>query len=263
MSQIPSIAETPYNPVTWDFQLPPSVDAERLEVNVDRIKKITKVGYFLGHHIVGYQGEVTSVTPGIAGINQDGTAISSGVASVNKAPVSDSRIIDEYPGVPTIMRRYHRTTAVHKLNKSEIASRVVDRKRDSGVSSETAWAKELNSALAESIRDASSQHLLDRNKFPILNRIDATVVTLLGGNAVFDLVANSDTSFLIWFSATMGLRAAVDQGIRLLDNVESGLYGVPLGDKRNSLTFSIDYQIDRHLAVSALSRMGPLIRVAR
>lgn len=263
ITEIPSLDEAPDSLITWDFQLPPNVDAERVQINMDRIERISKIGYFLGHHVIGYQGEVSNVTPGFSGINPDGTAQASGVANSVKAPVNETSLIDEYPEAPFLMRRYHKTTAIHKLNKAEIVSRVVDRKRDKEVTSEVAWAEELNSAFAGSVRSASTQHLFDRSGNRFFTILDTAALMTMGSLATINLVVNNDVHTMASFGVIMGFRAIIDQGFKLFDRDVSDAYGIPLDNKRTSFTFSLINQADRHLAVSALSRVGPLIRAAK
>lgn len=255
ITEIPSTVDQPDAAITWDFALPPTVDAERIELNVSKIERIHKFGYFMSSHITSYQGDITQTTHGFSGINSDGTAIASRAISVTQAEKQKTSVNDEYPSDDKLMKEHGRTRAVINLNRPELAERVRDLKKTDGVSSETAWAHELNSSLNEGTREVSRSHLLNR-----ASRTDRLLDYFVHCNLV-PLALSGSRGGMIMVSFLVGIKilhVGLDSKLNMRDYDDH-----LMSERRWSLFSGSAHQADIYLALNGLSRLGKTIRVAK
>lgn len=149
-------------PLLWDLHVPPAVDAERLEVNMTMLKRYQRVGAISSSAVLEYQGETTQFTPGIAGINADGSAIATKSGVLNRAERSKGELFDDLNIPPRFSGEYGRPLMLHKINKAELASKISDEVREHGKTREQAWARQLDLGMRESFRKGGKEHLVLR-----------------------------------------------------------------------------------------------------
>lgn len=69
--------------------LPQGFDEERLEVNVNRVRQIAKIGGLGDVRVIGRTGEKTDDTPSVIGIDDNGTAMAGSRKYHRRQPVTD------------------------------------------------------------------------------------------------------------------------------------------------------------------------------
>jgi hypothetical protein len=134
------------------MDLPPHVDTDRLQINVTRLNALHKVGAMTAGYVVSYEGDVTETTPNIVGVNADGSAMAGKSGTTNKADKSQTAYTDIEPigligDAPMIMSMFSRPVMVHRINRPEAASDVVDIVRD-GKTSDEAWGGGTRQSIA-------------------------------------------------------------------------------------------------------------------
>ncbi|HVX23827.1 MAG TPA: hypothetical protein VG992_00580 [Candidatus Saccharimonadales bacterium] len=233
----------------WSFTLPPSVDADRIEVNIDRLQRLHRVGGMAASIVYDYQGERTEFTPGISGINSDGTALATRAGVTKKAEQTSTQKLDLFP--PGVISSCGQILAIHGINKAEKASMVSDRVREGEVP-EKVWANELDKSVRQSLRQAGKEHLIARPRRPL----QALYASILLMNAV-NAVEGYELSTLVY----AGVWASV-VGLESMRN--KAVFGNTLLDHRRwSMSFYSDYQIDRYVALNAMTRVPRLIRARK
>lgn len=259
ISELPGHQEADENArVTWDFELPPTVDAERLVLNTRMLGRIQNAAAFSTSHVVSYQGETTQYTPGINGINSDGTAQASMTGQLKKAPKTHTHIHDELAPGPyseRLMHQYFKTATINGLNKAELASTVADG-RDTNKSREARWADAIDDALSQSLRESAKEHLLKRQSARS-NLLD----TAFYGMSIFSLI-DSTIDHDVTFPAIMA--GTIGSIITMQELFMKHVTGQSLSrDRRWSLAFLSDAQPDRYALASALTRAGTLIQARK
>lgn len=241
--------ELAYNlQLQWDLQMPPSLDVDRIVVNVDRLHRVQKLGGIGMSIVTGYQGERTEYTPGISGMNMDGTAIASKAGTLKAAEEFKSRSfkIDDRMRAP-----YDSAVAVHEVNKAALADTISDKMMGSK-DREKVWATELDSVLRRSLRAESKKILVSQ----------ATIAeAIFGGNSVFyplyDIAVGSYVGEAV-SSSCYGLILAMDSYYNYKK------YGSSmLSQRRWSLSLFGEFQPDRYVVASAVSRIPGLISVRK
>lgn len=258
MSKLMSISElserervTPDLPMVWDFQLPPHVDAERLQINVSRLRLLHRIGAFAASLVTSYNGEVSEYTPGITGINADGSALvgKAGVAKKSdKSKGAYADIADEYCN-----ENFGTTVAVHQLNKPELASQVADRKQASEISEEKAWANQLDEALRHSMRQSARDHLTRRNY--------AGLRAVGYWNGVYGVLGTIGAIAEVRPTIGLGVYAFL-QTVPELERAARIKFFNENPNRRFSLFPSI-VQPDRYAAVNGLARVSGLVRAQK
>lgn len=251
LANIPGQYEDDQAAFTWDFDLPPSVDTERIELNVLKIKQIQKIAHFSSSHVIGYQGETTQITPGINGINNNGTATASRSISVIKAQTQKSNLEDEFNDA-RFMLSHGTTETTHRLNKAEIVARVVDLKSQKGIDSNHAWAKELNTVLNDSIRSAAKAHLLRGNKPRRM------LSYLMYGQGIGYTAIEQDPAHIGFVLGLKTMFTGLDIAWTKFHYGETMLQ-----ERRWTLDLYDASQPEKYFAVNALSRIGNTIRLAK
>jgi hypothetical protein len=262
LSELPSFAEYERTdedtPLSWDFDLPSSVDSERIVVNTSHLTRLQKIAAFSANHVFSYQGRVTEYDAAIDGINPNGTALlARRLLRTVKPEPSKEKLIDAHENLE-IMLASHTTQVMSTLNKSEMVRVVSDIRQRTDKSAEEAWATVLDDHLQQSIRKAAYKHLLDRteakgkvtevfpyvsiaflmNNLHILNEQDLSETLIQGGGA------------MIGFSLLM-------RGMNLLSS--KGNHGNSFF-KEQRWSFFTFMQPERYVALDALTRVAPLIK---
>ena len=242
--------------LSWDFELPSSVDAERVVVDYDNLAKIQRAASFRSSHVYSYQGETTQYTPSISGASSDGTATAGSTAHITIAETQQSELLDDHPHDRKIMQNYGQTRTLHALNKAEIASDISDIRRRKDISREEAWAKVLNASLGESLRDTSKQHLMDRGH----TILKAAYVGVYGYNGA-NIAMNDFEPIAVTSTAVgMAIVGAAVVGFESMKNVSE--HGESLLSERrlSMLAYIGDFQPEKYIATNALTRALPVIR---
>src|SRR5665647_842313 len=149
--------------LVWGLNVPASVDAERLVINMAALQRYQRVGAIGSSVVLEYQGEQTEFTPGVSGINADGSAIATSAGTIKKADKSKSDVIDPI-GIPQYAaQEFGKPVILHYLNKAEMAQNISDIVRNRGQSHEEAWASQIDVSLRDSFRKSGREHLVGRD----------------------------------------------------------------------------------------------------
>jgi hypothetical protein len=238
--------------IFWGMRMPAHLDLEKIQIRTDRLNLIHKVGAFAASSIHEYQGDTTQ-SNSIAGINPDGSAVA-GATVTKKQQKSKSQLLQ-----PPIFEHklaamhYGKPTVMHIINRPELVQNVISHK-EKGNSDEQAWARELDSAIRGSFRNAGKAHLKDR-----IGAFRKTASYYMAGVLPYDLAKTMETGEpSIYPAAYLGL-------LSLNAVVDSYLYkrytGDPQLDQRR-WSLMLQNQADRYVALAGLSRIPGLIRVA-
>lgn len=262
VSELPTIEQVDFSsrenrpPMTWNFELPPSLDTERISVDMRYLGLVHKIGALSTTSVFSEQGDTSTFDYQINGINFDGTATMSGkevrtkIAEKQRNAIGDA----DNPLVRHILKDYGKTTTSHILNKSELARLVSDERYKTQQPSEKLWANQLDESLQASIRGAARKHLLGR-----ATGVDYAAEAIQWGvilgltlphfaNGPAEGVANLIDFTVINRGTILGLNSLRNK--KLTGNTM-------LGERRFSL-FS-EMQPDRYIALDALTRVGRLV----
>lgn len=242
---------TPETPVRWNFSLPPSIDAERITLNISRLNTLHRIGGVAGSVIYDYQGERTEYTPGITGINADGTAAATTAGAVHKAEETDTNLLELFP--PFIQRQYGKVIAAYGLNKAEMVSTISDAVRSGKTDREQIWAQQLDKTLRTSVRKAGRENLITRNPL-FIKALDTFWLT--SGISVYatDILSQHVNPW----DAAFPFAWSVNLGVQLLTNrLQTG--DTLIKERRWSMAPN-GFQPDRYIALSALSRYHGLVK---
>lgn len=261
VSQLPGLAE--FDPeihnVSWDFTLPPSVDIERVCIDMKALNRTQKISALSSNHIREYVGDRSEYDIAIAGINSDGTAIAGKAKLSKKAETDQSVLLDDITGEfgSSVMQNYFKARAIHKLNKTEIASRVLDGIRDRGMLREKAWTFELNNALVKSVNDSARNNLMKRSSksHKLLSAAGLTPGVLFITQDI--LLGRPEAAALV--GVALGIAGVFVVSMDSLANKMA--YGESLlSERRWSVLPVSGWQPDRYVATLALNSINPLIR---
>lgn len=259
LAELPCLHEMQENaPIAWDFDLPSTVDAERLVINNRQLKRILKVAEFRAVHVSGYQGETSSFTPGISDVDAHGVATAATTGYMQQAKTNQASMLDDYPVGEygeALMQNHGKTIAIAKLNKAELASKVVDEKRERQVSSDKAWARHLNTALNESLRSTAREHLTGRGNDRFSKYFNRVYHVFLGSNIAIDVATAQPSTLAALYLGLGSVGVAADEWVMRREEGAS-----MLGERRWSLLLLGSEQWDRYFATQALTRTAPLIK---
>ena len=234
----------------WDFNLPSNVDSERIVVNGKALRRLQRVGAVSCSIIREYQGEVSTFTPGINGMQADGTALATKAGHAEKKPLGEAKTAID----PSISKLIHgtngRAVLIQSFNKPELASQVSDRVHTGSKTREQAWTERLNTAFEMTFRSGAREMLINQENKPL---------RYLG----YYLYSNIPI---------LGIESFVNQEVNYYPAMLSGVYGIEflrqalkartvnesVTQNRRWSAFPYDYQPDRYLAVNALSRLYPV-----
>jgi hypothetical protein len=223
--------------VSWDFTLPPSVDPERLVMNLHAFQRIQSVAAFASSHIV-------QSVYGHSDLGYDNEQ--------EPAVLSDPESPDKLP-----MKMYFKTVTTHELDKPEIAAGVVRTiEMIPHVSRELAWAYQLNKALRHSVNDAAYRHLVSRET-PGKRMLHTLIAVPMAMS--FEVSARiGDMSLAGEWAALYGGAYAALIGIdSTFMKRRSGEFH--FSDRRWSVNPFGTWQPDRYMAVAVMSTVHPLI----
>lgn len=245
-------------PVIWDFGLPPTVDTARLQLNLSALRRLHVVGALSSSVICAYQGETTSFTPGVSGVNSNGTAIASSAGTLLKAEKSKSDLIELVPIPPMFAGQVGKPIAVHRINKAEMAQNISQAIRETHKSKEEAWAEGLSDSLHHSFRNLGKQHLL-HHTHRAGRYVDYALYGVLGF-AFFNHISQGNPSLsgelytpASWL-ALQSMRTIMDASLL------KKMTGYSRIDEKRWSLFAWGHQADRYLALSALNSTTSLIK---
>jgi hypothetical protein len=264
LSELPSFAEYERTeeaiPLSWDFDLPSSVDTERIEINMAQLGRLQKVAAFSANHVFSFQGEVTEYHPIIQGMNIDGTAIlARRLLRTSKPEPSKVELVDPHPDYG-VMASSFSTDATHRLNKSEIVRVVSDIRNRTEKSNEQVWAEVLDDHLQDSIRDAARLHLLSRQHWTT-RMIEVMPLVGLSLISAIRVAEGRDPSeeFLENAAILSGMHILALSAMSVARKIG---YGETFLSERRWSAFMY-MQPDRYLALDALTRAIPLVKVRK
>lgn len=242
-------------PLIWGLPLPAHLDTERIQVNIDRIARLHRVGAFSASIVSDYQGD-TSESHSVAGINFDGSAVAGKSKNIKKAENTNSAMIDSQIIKAMKMEQdYGRSIAHHKLNRPELVQNVIDAKHR-GKSDEVAWAECLDGVLRESYRNAGRQHLIGRASVP-KKFWNYFYTSWAMSCTALDASQAKPSAILAVYSTLYGLNLGCDLVAM------KKLYGQNIiKDRRWSVCIS-DVQPDRYIALNSLSRVSGLVTAVK
>lgn len=244
---------------SWDFSLPPTIDEDRIVLDGTALARLQKIGAIRSSHVLDYQGGVTQYDIGVSDINPDGSALATKSKVAKQADKSESAIRDDLHGgyAAVVMNDYFKTRTIHRLNKDELSSVVVDYRQEHKVTREEAWAKVLNVTLRESFDKTAYEHLIRRKAKP-WRGIDTALIGLNAYSLAENTLAHDASGVALTASVLGGCYGLVVAGSALGNKHEFG--ETLLSERRWSLNPWGGWQPDRYLAIKGLSRMTPVIR---
>lgn len=259
VTELPTFDQFDFNDHTlsWNFKFPEVVDAERIVVNTGLLRTIQRIGSIGSSHVYEYNGDTTQVSLGVNGVDQQGTATASRALTVKKAETQKSSVVDDLP-IKDLMKDYFKAHSVHRVNKSEVLSNVVDKIRESGgkASREELWANEIDTAFRASMRESLIVHLM--NRIDLRRQAFYSMVYASNASSILSSAMIGDMSISGVAMTTTTATAALFVGADTLMNKK--LYGQTfLADRRWSLAFFGGWQPDRYLAATALLYTSPLV----
>lgn len=233
--------------------MPPSVDAARLRLNMDALKRYHRVGAMSSGIVLEYQGDTTDFTPDVSGINADGSAIASRAGVLKKADKSKPAVIDPLDIPRYASREFGKPVVVHRLNKPEMAQNISDGVCNRGQTREEAWAQQIDASLRDSFRRAGRKHLKRRADLLAAN-VDYVICGAVGAFMAADAASGHvPISGALAWAGGQGVITGVQAAWLKRDTGSTHL-----SEKRWSLLFS-QHQPDRYLALKGLSRVYPLV----
>ncbi len=247
--------ENPAHNISWDFRLPPSIDDGRLLLDTKKLNLIHRVAAFSSTHVEeDFKGPTSNDKSSLV-LYSDGTAALA--KATTRDETSMTILLDDGPSFFTMMD-YFTTRPVHFLNKTAIASNVVDRLRENNnITREEAWVYTLDEALRGSVNDAAKLHLTQRET-PLMHNIDTGILSFYGLLLTKDILMQNPTGLGLDFMllSTIYLFQITASAI-----VNNRYYGKTLlSERRWSLNPMSHAQPDRYLATVALNSVSPLIR---
>ena len=238
-------------PLIWDFELPPHIDQEKIVVNMAAVRRLHVVGAFTASIVRSYEGETTQFTPGITGINPDGSAIASKTGVTKKAKPHDSDLFDPLDIPPSLAQQYGKPFVFHKLNRPDAADQAVDAIRE-GTDQHVAWANALNKSLKTSYSEMGKKHLTGRadNFWKVFDGV--VTLSLLAG------IISGDSLDLGIYLGFKGINLGIQS------SVLKRHYGNPLLDqRRHSLSYMGQFQPDRNLLLNTVLATSKVIKAKK
>jgi hypothetical protein len=223
--------------VDWRLKLPDYVPADEVGVNLRAVSRGARLAGY-GHLVIrGEDMGVTKTTPGVDGINSDGSASLSGSGTLTTPEtVKSSALTGKELGCEDTMDAYHWRTGGISINTEAMADKL-SRMKNGSLRSKVAWSKELNGAIRRGMNEAAVEGLIRKSS---AQGFAYTGFFFLGGemtDALYDNLTVQDT--VINYALASGffaVRAAV---------------GGHFKDRRLSLLPA--YQVDRLLVARGLS----------
>jgi hypothetical protein len=236
-------------PLLWNVSLPPTLDQDKILLDVDRLNLLHKIGCVAGSEVSTYDGERTTYSANIVDINTDGSAVAGKVSVAKKAETSKGSVFDADFDTPPI-GMYGLSIARLQLNKPEIVSKVADRKQSQSLDREQAWTIELNKAIRGSLNESVRKKLIKRSAASLIE------IGYLGGIVTTSvLTANTAmlmSNYFIYEATTIGALSAISKFLCGRTNL----------DKKTWSLFAYSHP-DRYLAFTTLNASSRLLKVAK
>jgi hypothetical protein len=237
---VPELGDLEESRLIWRVNLPDYAPAENILVNVDRINKLAWLGGMESLRVSSYDGNTTQVSAEIGGIDNNGTA-----TAVMKGAVAKAKTFEvDNAAQSASLQRYGWSKNRVNLNIPEIDERVA---RSTNLRDPNEWSKQLNKALKPAIRESSWQSLIQQSSSKM------TIPLAVGINTPFYELLKVFGS-QIQFNA-LGIYAL---SAFVMSPLLGHRYGIPVREQKHTLVPG--FPIDRYLAVSAFSRVNPLIK---
>ncbi len=256
------LAEFRGDNLAWALAVPEYVPQDEVLVNVGRLGRIARLGG-TGHlRVQSEAGELTSYSTSVSSVDEGGSATASGSATILK-----SDLIDANSTVDDMTERsyeYQWADSTLTINTSELSDRIIKEDRFSGkVRDPKEWSYYIDQALRKGLRQTAKQNLVDNvpgtcvltNAFVF--SFTFGLVSILPGSSergdypVADFM-NGSLGKLIALGATFPLSNA------LFEKFRNGL-----SFKERRWSFVPAYQLDRLLAVNALTRATKIVKAGR
>jgi len=229
------------------LNLPEYVDQDRLGVNLRGIYNMCKMGGIETIRVIGsMDGEVSTYTPTIVGINPDGAGIAGKAGlktKVSTFSTSHPEIMDTLPGC------YSWIDLSLDVNLREIHGRITDGK-NKNLRNVSNWTPYIDKALRSGISKEGARHLIK----DISPSQKLTFPTFMSTFAIIDLAATGFVPNSMTLPHILESFAIYGIGSQLLGHV---LYHP--GSKIR-LSFFYGPQVDRALALKIMSKTGTLIK---
>lgn len=262
LSVLPKLHE--YDPdsalpnMSWNIDLPASLDTDRIVVNARHLRHIQKIASFDANHVFSFDGKQAEYDHSISGVNLDGTAMIGFSKKLTPAE-KDKNSLYDFDRNNSLMRHYFKTTPLHTLNKPALVDSVVGhRNRKDQITSEEAWALELDRHLQTDIRVAAYKHLIDRATQ--INRI----LDVVFATQVIDLmtigVMTNNTADLI---GSVGIYCSMNACLLGIDSIHNKQSEDNTWIKYRRWSLFGHMQPDRYIATVALTHVNDLIQYRR
>ncbi len=256
VAELPSIYEVDPDqilrreiPLMWDLSLPAHIDPERIEVNIERLRRIHKVGAFSASSVAEYYGQTDDVHS-VGSVNEDGSITASKSRQLRKADPSKSINIDLID-FGSNSSNYGYPLARHILNREQVVDDVIDLKQKNK-SDEKAWAQVLDSSIRNSLMINAHKNLVGRSS--ALASLYWSAYTPYCGVATSVSAIEGRLSLIpVIYATVFALHTGIDT------KVMSKVNGHSFIEQRRWSAFVSDMQIDRYVGTCALAKTQKLI----
>lgn len=207
---------------------------------------------------------------GITGVTADGSATGAGAAHADE-PKTSSHKFEDGPITHEYFKHFSWPILNIEVNKSEIASRVADR-RDGKTAPEALWADELDSSIKKSLTDASREQLLKYGNFcktmtalQLVNIVEGVVDVCIDPTQIPSIVFGTTLSIAALLIPITQLEILLNaanmqkHGVSLQGMSPLAIAKRALRDKRWSM-FPTYQQPDRFLLAKAALSSGSVVR---
>jgi hypothetical protein len=237
----------------WHVSLPEYVPLERIGVNVKRIKYLSHLAGLRHLSIGSASGEVTTEYMAPSSIDEQGSATAGATVAQTKPDLINSALGNDKSMPWKEDSAYFWGDAKLTLNSSELNKKCLDATRKDngpGLRSPDTWTKLIDQSLRLGLRDSAKDQLLGN-----ATRYDRFCINFVALGTLLNILPPHLTSINdlapIFFSATTGVQAGA--------SMVASINGNPLRNRR--LSILPGYQLDRLLAVNALTRTKKLVQV--
>lgn len=229
----------------WQFNLPPNINEADIKVNFGRLLTMHRIGGIAMSAVASFQGDQTEFTPGIAGVNSDGSALATRAGITKKAEPDMTASTDAFSHLLSPI--YGQVIATHRFNKTEMSSRVSDAVKE-GKTRESAYADQLDVALRRSIKKVGRENLLDRDS--TYTKAVWLCYSALIGAASVDSAPDTVSIYTLLYGLKI-VSDSIHNKLAFDDDL--------LRQRRWSVVSCDSYQPDRYLALAALCALPGLI----
>lgn len=249
---LPEVAEHIGDQLGWSVGLPDYAPIEGIGVNLEKLSKLAHLGGFGHLHVTGYAGELTKETPVMTSVDERGQATAGLGGAVVRAEVLKASVSpDLTPGSwDELLHAYQWPNGKLSININEIDS-LVGKAGD--LHDPKAWAEKLNKFVALGTRQITRKHLFTERSAK--EKYAVVAPWIMPSFSVMQAIANDSPTYLPFAVLYLAGGTAFIHGAR---NMHARRHGLSRKDLRSSVFPGI--QLDRILAVEALSRTSPLVK---